>query len=181
MPLMTPLSFSQRRGLSPLSLSFKLKKENLLKPKTPSPLICSRLLFYFLCTLKTLWIFARYKKGRFVSVVFDIQLIYLNASFTITLIIVVCDPSWYFNTCLIWSVHVVDLHIFATPVGSVHSVECGRDPWWLSIFWTCIILWTGWVRPLCLSGFWTSVGSVPFVGLYKFLTHGGVRPHCGLV
>ena len=99
--------------------------------------------------------------------------------------------------------------MFATLVGSVHSVECGRDPWWPSTLWTCIILWTGWVRPLYVLGFWTLVGSVlffwsyisltlvgsvHFLDLYKFgpgwvrplcglisLTLGGIRPLCGLV
>ena len=57
-PLMIQLTFSQRKGPSPSSLSLKLKKEKLQKLKTPSSLTCSRLPF-FLSILKTLWIFAR--------------------------------------------------------------------------------------------------------------------------
>ena len=48
MLLMTQLSFLQRKGPSPSSLRFKLKKEKILKPKTPSSLMCSRLLLLLL-------------------------------------------------------------------------------------------------------------------------------------
>ena len=104
------------------------------------------------------------------------KLIYLNVSFNIALIMVVCAPSWCFKyllnlirprrgpsyfcdpsrvRLLFWkwswplmAAYVVDLHNFTNCLGP-------------SIFWICISS--------------ALVGSVYIMDWYKFLTHGGVR------
>ena len=155
----------------------------------------------------------------------------------------VCDPSWCFNTCLIWSVHVVDLYNFCDPgrvrsfrvmwprpLMVVHIMDLYNFMNWLGpsimfigvlnvcrirppffffflffflhvwsllgpfTFWICISL--ALVRSVHFVdlGVWPLVGSVHLVDwifnpwwgpstlwtLYKFLTHGGARPLCGL-
>ena len=47
MLLMIQLNFLQRKGPSPSSPSFTLKKEKPMKPKTPSSLMCRHLFTYF--------------------------------------------------------------------------------------------------------------------------------------
>ena len=47
MLLMIRLNFLQRKGPSPLSPSFTLRKEKPIKPKTPSSLMCSHLFTFF--------------------------------------------------------------------------------------------------------------------------------------
>ena len=130
-------------------------------------------------------------------------------SFNISLMIVVYDTSCCFNICLIWSVHVVDLHnvcdpgrvrsfrgMWSWPLMAVHFVDLYNFMNWLGPSIMCIgVLNVGRVRPLCVLGFWTLVGSVlffwsyisltlvgsvHFLDLYKF-GHGWVRPLCGLI
>ena len=99
-----------------------------------------------------------------------------------------------FNICLIWSVHVVDLHnvcdpgrvrsfrrMWSWPLMVVHFVDLYNFMNWLGPSIMCIgVLNVGRVRPL----FWsyislTFVGSVHFLDLYKF-DPGWVRSFRGM-
>ena len=140
------------------------------------------IIYFFPSILKTIWILpvvcrvVLYSLYWHLTYLFKCIFYYFvdhcsvgSVLFDVALMFALFDPS------TLWT-----LIKFATLVGSVHSVECGRDPWWPSTLWTCIILWTGWVRPLCGLGSWTLVESVHFVDWRKLNT-GCVRPLCGLV
>ena len=98
-----------------------------------------------------------------------------------------------FNICLIWSVHVVDLHnvcdpgrvrsfrgMWSWPLMAVHFMDLYNFMNWLGPSIMCIgVFNAGRVRPL----FWsyislTLVGSVHFLDLYKF-DPSWVCPLCG--
>ena len=155
----------QKRCPAPSFLRFSQRKKKLVKPKTPSFLMCSHNYLLFPSILKTVWILpfvcraVLYLLYWCLTYLFKCIFYYFvddcsvgSVLFDVALMFTLFDPStlWTFIK-------------FASLVGSVHSVECGRDPWWPSTLWTCIILWTGWVRQLCVLGSWTLVGSVHFV------------------
>ena len=130
-------------------------------------------------------------------------------SFNISSMIVVYDPSCCFNICLIWSVHVVDLHnvcdpsrvrsfrgMWSWPLMVIHSVDLYNFMNWLGPSIMCIgVLNVGRVRPLFFLELykfdpcWVRplfglVQVCPWLGpstLWTMLTLGGIHPLCGLV
>ena len=192
---MTQLSFSQRKGPSPSSLSFKLKKEKLLRPKTPSSLMCSRLLFFFFFKYfeNTLDFCLLYVGPFCIRCIWHLTHLFKCFFYYCVDNCGVCSVLML-NTCLIWSVHVVDLYIFCDP-GRVHSF---RWMWlWplMAVHMMDLYNFTNWLGPsimfigvlnVCRVRSLFCMSLIParfvhFLDLYKFLTHGGVRSLCGLV
>ena len=107
-----------------------MKKENLLKSKPSSFLTCRYNHLLFSSILKTLWILPVVCRAVLYLLYLTFNFIYLNASFNTSLMIVVYDPSYLMLLqCLLNLIRpCCGLIMFATLVGSVHSVGFGHEP-----------------------------------------------------